>query len=513
MARVSTAGLQNPPNARLLVDFTAGGFPDPVATGSAGAGDRLVYDNFSANALNRTYTIDGNGLGIHFNGATTGQVAHISYRPATPFDLSRDDFLAVEFDVLEGQGDFANILQVYLTTQTGTTYTNYGRRSLNSPSDKIPRRQVAVIRFSESGWTLTSGGPTGFPTNMQSVGKIDFNVTVQAASTGGNSRTYIRRVWVGKNRTKVMFSYDDAHEAQETIVAPMLTAAGFKATLCASSGYINTANKLTDAMLSSLYNTHGWDFGLQQTRDTTDIFLNRAASGSGLTRSGSVATWTNTVGTHLLTSGQNVTIAGAVEPEWNATFGPITVVDTGTFTFPCAGTETTPATGYITTRRMSDQRIKDIIEFERNFYASRGFPRGGNFLAYSNGIVGELVLDAVASAGVVMARSTNTGAAPMTRIFDPRGSTPRSMLMLPAGAMDQATAATVLTYVDAAILRGCSIHLYGHNVAAGVGTGTSLTMDSAELQSLVDGLKTRQQDGLLDVVTVSEFLDLVAHGR
>jgi hypothetical protein len=65
-----------------------------------------------------------------------------------------------------------------------------------------------------------------------------------------------------------------------------------------------------------------------------------------LTRSGSVATATSP--SHGFVQGQIITIAGAVEPEYNVIDVPITFIDTNTFSFAVAGTPASPATGAIT---------------------------------------------------------------------------------------------------------------------------------------------------------------------
>lgn len=67
---------------------------------------------------------------------------------------------------------------------------------------------------------------------------------------------------------------------------------------------------------------------------------------SSLTRSGTTVAAT-TVSDHNLASGIEITIAGAVETDYNGTF-EITVTDTDQFEYTITGTPTTPATGTIT---------------------------------------------------------------------------------------------------------------------------------------------------------------------
>lgn len=73
---------------------------------------------------------------------------------------------------------------------------------------------------------------------------------------------------------------------------------------------------------------------------------NNTISISSLTRTGTTAT-ANTASAHNLASGMEVTIAGAVETDYNGLVA-ITVVDADTFTYTVDNSPSTPATGTIT---------------------------------------------------------------------------------------------------------------------------------------------------------------------
>lgn len=81
---------------------------------------------------------------------------------------------------------------------------------------------------------------------------------------------------------------------------------------------------------------------------------------TSITRTGNVATVTIT--SHGASSGQNVTIDGAVPADYNGTF-PITVTGVNTFTYIVDGDVTTPATGTKTASFESD--ATDVIEVPR----------------------------------------------------------------------------------------------------------------------------------------------------
>jgi hypothetical protein len=195
-----------------------------------------------------------------------------------------------------------------------------------------------------------------------------------------------------------------------------------------------------------------------------------------------------------------------MDSAWNATWGPITVVDSDTFTFAatCAGKET-PVTGFVNTDRLTAAEITAIIDAEQAYWASAGYTRGNHAMAYAGGVVADSALDAITVGGVSIGHTSYSGTTPMQYFFDPRISTARSMLMLPASTMDQTTAATQLARVQSAQSRGGIIILTGHDQQPGVGTGTALTMDTAEFQTLVDGVKAMKDRGLVDVITFTEL--------
>lgn len=85
------------------------------------------------------------------------------------------------------------------------------------------------------------------------------------------------------------------------------------------------------------------------------------ASVSSITRSGSVATVTMG-SSHGAATGQNMTIRGANQQDYNGTF-PITVTGAATFTYLVDGAVTTPATGTITAALESDG--SSVVEVPR----------------------------------------------------------------------------------------------------------------------------------------------------
>lgn len=86
--------------------------------------------------------------------------------------------------------------------------------------------------------------------------------------------------------------------------------------------------------------------GETYTTDAAITLILQSISVSTLTRSGTIATVT-TATDHKISSGMSITIAGAVETDYNGTF-VVTVTGPDTFEYTVSGSPTTPATGTIT---------------------------------------------------------------------------------------------------------------------------------------------------------------------
>lgn len=495
--RRSVASLREPNDSILLADFTDGSIPSA----------EIVTDSGFPAASGRTYSYDSRGVQMALTGGTTGQYASFKWEPnaGTPgatIDLSGTDMLAVEIEVPEGTGAVYDTFIIYVVQQTGTTYTNYQNKTYLSGADKTPKRQIVSALFKADTWTLVSGGPTDFST----IGKIEFRFGVHASANAVPGNIFVRKIWKGRNRSKVMLTFDDSMDGQINYAYPSLASAGFKATIFSSPSQVGNGGRLTEANYRTLYDA-GWDFGLQQYNDSADIPVNYAGT-TGLTSNGAgTATFVNVSNLdHNLTNGQQVTIQGAMSDAYNGTF-TITKVNDYTFTYPISGTPLTPDPGWPTCVRLTEAEIKESFQTTREWLSDRGWTRGNRFIAYSNGVTSEDVETYVGDMGVVMARTTRTNA---QAGFDPRSSDKKALLRLSGQTMDQQTASTILGVVDAAILRGRSVMLYGHDIDP---TGASLTITKSEWDLIVAGLVTRSKQGLIDVVTCTEFYDQLSNLR
>lgn len=123
-------------------------------------------------------------------------------------------------------------------------------------------------------------------------------------------------------------SYENITRLAATGASGLITFTGTVASIIP----IGTSLQTTDAKL--------------YTTQASLTLTNQSISVTSLTRSGSTVTAT-TASDHLMGSGQDVTIADAVETDYNGTF-EITVTGSDTFTYTITGAPSSPATGTIT---------------------------------------------------------------------------------------------------------------------------------------------------------------------
>lgn len=125
-----------------------------------------------------------------------------------------------------------------------------------------------------------------------------------------------------------------------------------------SIGNINVTGTATTLipLNTTLQSQDGTQFETQENKTITTHVINVTS----LTRSGSTVTAT-IASDHLYASNLLVTIAGAVETEYNVTDAPIIVTGLDTFTYEITGTPTSPATGTITsTATFADIEIESV---------------------------------------------------------------------------------------------------------------------------------------------------------
>lgn len=197
--------------------------------------------------------------------------------------------------------------------------------------------------------------PTGLP---QSSKEVEDRIKVDVAREAPDSNPYVQNSWLlalvtGFGR-RIFDFYRDLKRSEEntfpdTAIDERAEQWGTiygKTRIPATQASGNCVATGTDTTLipsGTLLTSNN----LSYTVSSDATISAQVISVTSITRSGTTATVTTT-SAHNLASNVPVTIAGAVETEYNITDAAITVTGVNTFTYQVAGSPSTPATGTIT---------------------------------------------------------------------------------------------------------------------------------------------------------------------
>lgn len=306
-------------------------------------------------------------------------------------------------------------VRLYLSDQAD--FATYFYRTMSK--DLLP------ARFTKNGWNLMYLHTSDF----QSVGGPSWDTTmiklrIHLSSDNRNPVVIDSLRYQPKARTKVLFTWDDAHETQYTEGHLYTQPLGVNMTYYLETDAIDSANSLTSANLDTMY-AAGDDHG-NHTIDHTDLSSVSAAVGL-------------------------LKITGA-----------------------------------------------------RDFLNARSYTRASKHFAYpfGEGAIIPSIQDTVESAGMVTARGVNfylTGTANGV-------SNPLSIGCFNLGSADSLAARK--QNIDDALAEGNTVIFYGHKLVASAGDATE--WDIADFQALVDYALLKQNQDLLDIVTISEWYDGLA---
>jgi uncharacterized phage protein gp47/JayE len=195
----------------------------------------------------------------------------------------------------------------------------------------------------------------GLPTSSK---EVEDRVKVDVAREAPDSNPYVQNSWllalvVGYGR-RIFDFYRDLKRSEEntfpdtatgeraeqwgTIYGKTKTPATQSSGNCVATGIATTLIPAGTLLTAN---------SLSYTVTTNATISAQVVNVTSITRSGTIATVT-TSSSHKLASNVPVTIAGAIETEYNITDAVITVTGLDTFTYQVSGSPTTPATGTIT---------------------------------------------------------------------------------------------------------------------------------------------------------------------
>lgn len=303
-------------------------------------------------------------------------------------------------------------VRLYLSDQEN--FSTYYYRTMSK--DLLP------ARFTKNGWNLMYLHTSDF----QSVGGPTWDTTmiklrIQLSTDNRNLVIIDSLRYQPKAKTKVLFTWDDAHETQYTEGYLYTQPLGINMTYYLETDAIDSTNSLTSSHLATMYAAME-DLG-NHTIDHTD--LSSVSAAVGLSK-----------------------ITGA-----------------------------------------------------RDFLNIRGYTRASNHFAYpfGEGAIIPSIQDTVTAAGMVTARGVNfylTGTANGV-------SNPLSIGCFNLGSADSLAARK--QNIDDALAEGNTVIFYGHKLV--VTAGDSTEWDIADFQALVDYALSKQNQGLLDIVTISDWYD------
>ena len=329
-------------------------------------------------------------------------------------------------------------------------------------------------------------------------------VTTAAEGTSRPDAVYLYKL-LGRvsSKARVVLSFDDGHASVYSAAYPIAKAAGMRGTLYLNGTFIGAPDNLTLAQVKELY-AAGWDVG-NHTFDHTAL-----VQGGTVARAGGVATFTTSSSgdTHGLRVGDQVVLSGADQPEYVGTKVVTAVPSATAFSFAVSGAPASPATGWISFQKSPAWLTRARVQEQIDWATGNGLLRGREHFAYPQGYFDDAWIATLKSIGFLTGRTVNDD--PFPTYIWPTYTGLNDAFHLPAYTLNSLTTADeALAYVDDAILKGASIHLYGHAV-----TNPPAPADVATpvFQAIVDGLRARRDAGLLDVQTISQWYTAVTVG-
>ena len=471
----------------------------------------------TVSAAGQFYTWTSAGLNLGFTSALGAGNEGTSARwfPPSALDWSNTDYVYIEAEWPVNA--FSPYLQVFIGADAGATFTNYLQTtSLGAGVTKTQTRAVFAFRLSECSRFGTA--TTDVKNVTRSIQKVEIRLRASSDITNPLTVT-VHRIWTTQARSKCVITYDNIFASVHSTAWGAATSTGWRAAglkgvmYMSATDLADVGNSMTAPQVQAVY-ADGWDMGLQNSDDSLSIYCNKALAGS-LTSVGTTATWVN-VGNvaHNLTPGMTTTITGATQPQYNGTFPVATTPNAWTFTYTMLSAPgVSPATGALVTCPRPGYSLQEIVADVANSKGvaqANGWTRGNEFFAYSQGVYSTDVFAAMEAAGIYLTRTADSGPATQVKAFDLRLGSVASRHSLPAIIMDGRTAAAVLADIDAAIRLGSSFALLGHGVQT---VGDSLNMATAEFTQLVVGVKQRVNQGLMDVVTMTQLRQQMQNGR
>jgi hypothetical protein len=342
------------------------------------------------------------------------------------------------------------------------------------------------------------------------------------SAAGSGAITFSRLYYIpaGKDRPRVVLSFDDGWDSQYDIAFPYLTSKGMVATAYVVEDYIGQANFMSLAEVQELY-TAGWDIA-NHTKDhvamteaaKTAICASQTPVGAGaLTIDGTLAVGGevdlgatprhiafvctgNESAVWIEVTGE---LYGVAKSEVVIGSNGVSFATDGLFDLVTGVTVSAATAGAISvgTARTEAEALA-AIDSCHDYLVTNSMPRAADHFCYPRGLSTPSSDRAIATADVLTARCTRP--ANMPALF----GVP-SIINMPG--RQKRSVAEMKAYVDLAIATGTTAHIYLHKLHAS--TDDDLTIPSADFEEVVDYIALKRDAGALDVLTITQWYDVV----
>lgn len=531
--------------------FDCGDFFDSAGNIQAVAGYTGRKINRSTGVTNIAYAKDSTG-GVSVSGTYTftNRYVGIDIEKDTAWNFTGipEMVLEIGFDPLTNGCDQSYTgFKVCLMYDSGTTETNFlwNTNNVLGPS-AAPKQGRMTIRFQLSDFSVAAGAKS-----VAEVIAATKRIQIRCYAEGFadptsaliNASFRVRRLYsMPRQRAKLAFSFDDFHPSVVTFVKPIFDSYGWVGAVGACGGPISnpTAYGLTSevdmaspAQVTTLHNA-GWSVANHtlEHRGLVDRLSLSSYTATGHALGDRIAVLSSRYANDRAV-GEPITIAYGADPKWCNTYTILAVTDdglawgndgSGTIAIQLpAAPNLTSGMGYMWAEPPDGFEAHLVAQLDSNkaYCLSQGWTRGSDIVIYPYGAISPAIKPLLAARGYRAARSvryqfdcvvggsldgiTNYeigGLPTFGGWFDPYDL---PIIYIDDASADFDTAAELLAMVDRVIADGGVCLPYGH---AFTGSGAS-NYETAEATAFFAGVRQRELQGLIDVVGLSELVDII----
>lgn len=505
--------------------------------------------NDSSGVTNIVYTKETDSVKMEASFSNNTRWIGIEIEKDTAWDFTnvKDLLFEIGYDPQSNGCDAGAFgIRVLLMYDSGTTNTNFLWSSTTWLSSAQVRKQAKMCLRQLTSDFIVAGGTKTVAEVLAATKRI--GVRFYVSGYAGDSGTIdvnmrLRRVYSNaRQRPKLAFSFDDFHPSVNTFVKPIFDSYGWVGAVGACGAIISDpttygmtggTNIATPAQVTELHDA-GWDITNHtwEHRALTDRLSLNTYTATGHALGDRIAVLSDKFATTRAVNDQ-ITIAYGLDPKWTGTFTILEKTEDGsawpndtegtiTIQLPAAPNLTT-GFGFLYAEPPAGWESHLAAQLDANaaYMAAQGWTRGSDIVIYPFGAVSPALKPLIEARGYLAARGTNfvwnpvyNGSLAGVSHYEMGGYATFAGWMdkydLPIIWIDDAssdfdTATELLAMVDRVIADGGICFPYGH---AFTGTGSS-NYETAEATAFFAGVRQRELQGLIDVVSLSELVDSI----